>query len=110
MDITAYSYVIVVAALGMGIVFVFLWMLSGLMTLIRRVFSDGPGQTTRIESPSELDAGAPPLAYQGNNWIVASVVAYLEAEQLDQASDPGPWVSGRSHHEDPWMTATRRES
>jgi len=110
MDIDSYGYVILVAALGMGIVFVFLWFLSGLMSLIKRVFGDSDVPRKVVDKIEPVLADAAPLAYRGHNWLIAAAVAYLEAEQFDQSSDPAPWVSARAHHEDPWLVApSRRE-
>ncbi len=108
MDIESYGYVVLVAGLGMAIVFVFLWFLSGLMSLIKIVFGGEDRGPLQQKQESVAPNGAPPVAYRGKNWVIAAAVAFLEAEQLDQSSDPGPWTSGRAHHEDPWLTAPSR--
>ncbi len=108
MDIESYGYVVLVAGLGMTIVFLFLWFLSGLMSLIKILFGDREGSPQPQEQELVAPGEAPPVAYRGKNWVIAAAVAFLEAEQLDQSSDPGPWTSGRAHHEDPWLTAPSR--
>ncbi len=111
MDIDSYGYVVLVAGLGMAIVFLFLWFLSGLMSLITKLFGDRERNPQRREQESAAPNGATPIAYRGKNWVIAAAVAFLEAEHLDHSSDPGPWVSGRAHHEDPWLSApSRRET
>lgn len=108
MDINSYGYVILVAGLGMAIVFLFLWLLSGLMSLIKIVFG-GEGRVPRQQKQESVALNeAVPVAYRGKNWVIAAAVAFLEAEALDQSSDPTPWTSGRAHHEDPWLTAPSR--
>ena len=108
MNTSAFIYVILVAALGMGIVFLFLWFLSGVMSLIKRVFGEREQLPRPVKNEALQTLGEAPIAYRGNNWLIAAVAAYLEAEQLDQSSDPGPWITGRAHHEDPWLSAPSR--
>ena len=100
MDISAYGYVIIAAVLGMAIVFLFLWFLSGLMSLIRRVFSE--------REPAGAPSGGAAIPEEADRWLVAAAVAFLEAEERDRAPDPTPWVAGRAHHEDPWLSAPSR--
>ena len=107
MDIGSYGYVLLVAALGMAIVFLFLWFLSGLMSLIKRLFDDGPARTRRKTEAQDTPLQSTPVAFRGNNWLVAAATAFLEAELLDQSSDPGPWVRNRPR-EGPWLSAPRR--
>ena len=112
MNTEPYTYVILVALVGMAIVFVFLTILSLLMTAIRAAFHERAGAPapTAEESAKKGDADEVPLQYQGNRWLIAAVAAYLDLEELDSRSDPAPWVAGRSLQTDPWLTAPRRNS
>ena len=113
MNTQSYGYVILVALIGMGIVFVFLTILSLLMTAIQSVFRerDGAQATPLSAAPEDSESDElVPVQYRGNRWLIAAVAAYLDLEELDSRSDPSPWVSGRSVHTDPWLTAPRRDS
>ena len=101
------TYTLIVALIGMLIVFVFLLLLSLLMVATKRALQDrsqesatasdvsalrskaaGPGAgRSRDEVPSaEAPRGAPP-------WLMAAVVAFVLAEQ--EAHSAMPWIQGR---------------
>ena len=106
MDIDSYGYVVLVAGLGMAIVFLFLWFLSGLMSLIQVMFG---GRERNLGDPESALAVHKPTtrsARQERVWVIAAAAAFLEAERTDKKSVPGPWVSGRANHADPWLSAT----
>lgn len=109
MNSEAYGYVVLVAILGMSIVFLFLWFLSGIMSAIKLIFGvrEHPG-TAGVTTTDEPARGL--AKHDDQTWIIATVTAFLDAEERERASDPGPWIAGRPAHGDPWLTApTRRE-
>jgi len=91
LEIQSFSYVILVAILGMGIVFVFLWFLSGLMTFLRSSL----GRTRNEPGPSAAGAaGSIGTAKSGvPGWIIAAVVAFTELESSEAAPVASPWVA-----------------
>jgi hypothetical protein len=101
------TYTLIVALIGMLIVFTFLLLLSLLMAATKRALKDrtqenatasdvsalrskagSPDATIPPENPTpeEASKGAPP-------WLMAAVVAFVLAEQ--EAHSAGPWIQGR---------------
>ena len=102
MNIEHYAYVLVVAGIGMGIVFVFLSILSLLMSAIRMAFRERRNNSQ--PSPSGVPASTTPVVSGApTGWLVAAVAAYLQIEKSGRTPDPKPWVVGRTPQTDPWL-------
>jgi Na+-transporting methylmalonyl-CoA/oxaloacetate decarboxylase gamma subunit len=108
-NVENFSYVLVVAALGMAVVFLFLWFLSGLMTLIRRMFGERTTSGKVERKAAGADAHGSTDGGAQSEWILAAAVAFLEAEAADAKADPSAWVSGRESGTNPWIAATERQ-
>ncbi len=67
---------LVVAVLGMGVVFVFLVFLSAMMAALTAAFGRGNTSQDAREEPAPEPAGA-----GGLGWIAAATAAYLAAER-----------------------------
>ena len=99
MSIEHYGYVILVAVIGMAIVFAFLAILSLLMSAIRAIFgreqrpAENPSNTSPVpETPAVVET-AP-------TWLLAAAVAIVGLEKARQRPDPLPWVSDRGRRAD----------
>ena len=81
------SFALLASLVGIGIVFVFLTMLSVLMVLIRELDRIGP---VRAERParSHVSPGIPRLPV----WAIAGVAAYLEAERDAEQASASVWT------------------
>jgi Na+-transporting methylmalonyl-CoA/oxaloacetate decarboxylase gamma subunit len=96
-------YALIVAVVGMAIVFIFLAFLSVLMAVITRILGDRP--VPPEEQPAEggqkpKSAGNAP---QGTPvWVYAAAAAYLDLEDRGSASSKA-WVATRSHGTDAWI-------
>jgi sodium pump decarboxylase gamma subunit len=94
-----YGYVILVAVIGMAIVFAFLAILSLLMSAIRAVFG-------REHRPAEAPSNASPVPETAAvietapTWLLAAAVALIELEKARPRPDPLPWVSDRGRRAD----------
>ena len=97
---------IIVAVIGISVVFLFLAILSALMVAIRGADHLLPGAMRRGgASASPLTAGgedsvAPQHALY--DWVIAAAVAYLELEDRDALPDAAPWTASRPPQNDPW--------
>ena len=105
MSIENYGYVILVAVIGMAIVFAFLAVLSLLMSVIRAVFGREPRapETPSNPSPAPETAAAETFAPEtaaaadkAPTWVLAAAVAFVELEKVRLRPDPLPWVCSRS--------------
>ena len=109
MNIEAYSYSILTAFLGMGIVFSFLAFLCVFMIFLKKVI-DKPksekkssGETAdKIKIPSAVTSASP---NDDNTWIMAAVAAYLEEESLPVSAMA--WIPSASEKQEPWVTVPR---
>ena len=97
------NYTLVVAVVGLVIVFVFLAFLSVLMTVITRILGDRP--KTPEDHPAETDGekesktgGTPGAAL----WVYAAAAAYLDLEDRGSASSRA-WVATRNEGTDAWI-------
>lgn len=86
----SFSYVLLTAGIGMGLVFFFLAFLSLLMIVIRIVFDRVPQDNTKIVTgPSTGSAPDPP------SWAIVAAVAYLMEEENDSIPQAKHWVEVR---------------
>lgn len=108
MNVEAYSYVVVAALVGMGVVFFFLIILSLLMVVIRFFFdrpaadraagrwSSAGGRTGDVPSGDTAvgtSGGANVTDSHGvPRWAVAGALAYLAAEEREYAPRSGGWT------------------
>lgn len=105
-----FMYTVKVALLGIGVVFVSLWALSLLMSLIKRLFA---GES---EMGPRREPAAPPVASQEEKadsfgalppWVIAGSVAFLIEEELEDSRSAVPWTGSRSGGYDPWLHGRR---
>lgn len=96
MQVESYTYTVLAAAMGMAIVFLFLWFLSGVMTILRRSMDRSPEAEAKPRTEEQTTARDD----ETSEWIVAAVVAFLDAEARDAAPEAAPWVNTRWHRED----------
>ena len=99
MSIEHYGYVILVAVIGMAIVFAFLAILSLLMSAIRAVVGRErpPAETPNNTSPVPE---TPAVIETAPTWLLAAAAALVELENARQRPDPLPWVSDRGRRAD----------
>jgi Na+-transporting methylmalonyl-CoA/oxaloacetate decarboxylase gamma subunit len=96
------SYTLIVAVVGMAIVFVFLAVLSVLMTVTTRIRGDRP--KTPEDEPAEADKRSRPGSGGAHGtplWVYAAAAAYLDLENRGSASSKA-WVATRSEGTDAW--------
>jgi Na+-transporting methylmalonyl-CoA/oxaloacetate decarboxylase gamma subunit len=107
-NVEAYSYVVVAALVGMGVVFFFLIILSVLMVVIRFFFDRSAGDRAAARRSSAADrtggglSGDAVAAGSGGadvtdshgvpRWAVAGALAYLAAEEREYAPRSGGWT------------------
>lgn len=110
-----FMYTVKVALLGIGVVFVSLWALSMLMSVIKRLFDKDPekkkrplggGRSVAAEGSGAAagGAGAPtdgeaPLP----SWVIPAAAAFLMEEELEASRSAEPWTKSRSGGYDPWL-------
>lgn len=101
------NYTVIVALIGMLIVFVFLLLLSLLMIATKRALQDRSQESATASDVSALRTkagGASGAPHQGAltateapkgapPWLMAAVVAFVLAEQ--EAHSATPWIQGR---------------
>ena len=107
MNVEAYSYVVVAALVGMGVVFFFLIVLSVLMVVIRFFFDRPAGDkpASPRSSTEKTGVGAAGSTAGGTTggadvtdsggvprWAVAGALAYLATEEREYAPRSGEWT------------------
>ena len=107
MNVEAYSYVVVAALVGMGVVILFLIVLSVLMVVIRfffdrptggrrasaRLSAEKTGVGARQDIIGTVTGGADVTDSRGvPRWAVAGALAYLAAEEREYAPRSGGWT------------------
>lgn len=113
MNVEAFGYAVLSTAVGMGIVFFFLIVLSILMTVIRRLFDDGgvfahpDSAAPRRGDPAPADgstggdggevakpSGSPADELVGGvpRWVIAGAIAYLSEEEREYRPRAGAWA------------------
>lgn len=90
MSIESFSYTLLTAGVGMGLVFLFLGALSLLMLVIRIAFDRKPrtAADTANGSASRSTPETPP-------WAIVAAVAYLMEEANDSIPHAQHWVDAR---------------
>ncbi len=103
------SYSVVVAILGMAVVFGFLWFLSVLMSTIKAMFGERPQRDDpeRAESPSTPKRPATESVDGVPQWVLAAVAAYVIEEELDAQRSAEAWIPDPSAFPDAWTAAPR---
>ena len=109
------SFSVLAAILGMGVVFVFLGILSVFMAVINRVFGDQPAENQSAGDPkhdgrpgsgNKPDQGADGSihAEQGvvPRWVIAAAVAFLMEEDLDFQRSAAAWQPSSGRESDGW--------
>tara|TARA_B100000614_G_scaffold201272_1_gene182555 strand:+ start:324 stop:641 length:318 start_codon:yes stop_codon:yes gene_type:complete len=99
-NVESYGYVVLTAAVGMGIVFLFLIILSLLMVVIRGVFGERPrptaaaatGGETAATTDSSAERPADTVEQGVPRWVIAGALAYLAEEERDYAPQSQQWT------------------
>jgi hypothetical protein len=106
MNIELYSYSVMASILGIVIVFVSLLGLSLLMVLLKVLFQDREKPSAPAKVSSKPDAapaaGAGSRPEEGQEWIMAAVVAFLMEEDTPPPS-AAAWGRRSTEVLDPWM-------
>lgn len=94
MNIEVFGYSVLSAVLGMAIVFTFLWLLSVMMSVIKRSFGEKP---QRDDSSSASAQEIRPVRMEAHaaaesDWVIAAVAAFLMEEALDSRRSALAWV------------------
>ncbi len=99
MNVESYSYVLVTAVVGMGVVFFFLVFLSVMMHVIRRIFdTPAPGvkagrTAARSGGTEETETGGDSVDSHGiPHWVVAGALAYILVEEQEYTPHAGIWT------------------
>ena len=104
MNTETMMYTVKVAILGLGVVFLSLWALSILMSLIKKAFDPERSKIAAGDKnadlsaaqESDVDGEVPP-------WVISGVVAYLIEEELEVSRSAEPWKSSDQARIDPWF-------
>ena len=119
------SFSLLAAALGMGVVFLFLGILSVLMAAIKRFFGDGEsspqsavassGGPTASNGPNSASAvgdhngagsGVDPAGVP--DWVMAAVVAFVMEEQNEFQRTASAWLPEPGRGSDAWALPGKR--
>ncbi|TVR03695.1 MAG: hypothetical protein EA403_06565 [Spirochaetaceae bacterium] len=119
-----FSFSLLAAGLGMGVVFLFLGILSVLMTAIKRLFGEAdsaPNSTAAAggkksaggaqsgagdQRASEGPAGSDPAGLP--DWVTAAVVAFVMEEQNEFQRSASAWQPEPGRGRDAWALPGKR--
>ena len=85
-----FGYSVVSALFGMVVVFLFLWVLSVLMSAIKLILKDRPKR--EVSPPIEVPKGTVATDGDDTDWIVAATAAFLLEEELEAQRSAQAWV------------------
>ena len=106
MNSELYTFSILAAILGMGVVFLFLGILSFLMSAIKTVFGEKPARE-RSTAASQQQSAAAEQADCDAEWVIAAAAAYLIEEELDARRSAAAWKPRAERAADAWLTMPR---
>jgi len=96
MNIEVFGYSVLSAVLGMAIVFSFLWLLSVMMSIIKRSFGEKPQRDDSSSSTASAQEIRPVRmeahAATESDWVIAAVAAFLMEEAMDSRRSALAWV------------------
>ena len=87
----SFEYSLLTAALGMGLVFLFLGVLSALMVVIRTIF-DRRRRSANTESGENVDRRDSIVV---PDWAIAAAIVYLLQEESEVVPNAEGWVYAR---------------
>ncbi len=113
------SFSLLAAGLGMGVVFLFLGILSVLMTAIKRLFGEGEAATKPAvvggkESTAGTQSAAGAEGAKGSDrgglpdWVMAAAVAYVMEEQHEFRRSAIAWQPEPGRGRDAWALPGKR--
>lgn len=111
------SFSLLAAALGMGVVFLFLGILSVLMAAIKRVFGEGDSVPKgNAAAGNEPRAGAAQQRAGGGatdsgglpDWVMAAAVAFVMEEQHEFQRSASAWQPHPGPGRDAWALPGKR--
>jgi len=110
MNPEVFRYSILVAVLGMSIVFSALVLLSLMMVAIKGVFGErttsGAGARQRSEA-RVVQGNTPTQTGETERWLVAAAVAFLSEEALESHRSAEAWRPAQGESIDPWVNLPR---
>ncbi len=124
MNVESYRYTLIVVALGMGVVFAFLWFLSAFMSFTRKLLKDNGDGERRVEpqtiatasgslARAQVSSGrapdarttAAPTGAGAPRWVIAAAAAFVLLEEYDALRTAEAWRA--SSAADPWIDHPR---
>jgi len=116
MNVESFSYTVITAILGMSVVFVFLWVLSLLMSGIKLAFGEKPqknGSAGNAAITADIrtgprTGGSTVLSETGvPGWVLAAVATYLIEEELESQRSAEAWAPRPIASTEPWVALPR---
>lgn len=109
MDIEVYSHTVRSAILGMIIVFSFLGFLCVMMVVIKKIFDKPAKGAEKIQAtPVVAPAVAADTSADNDSWVVATVVAFLEQEDIPVSAMS--WLPPSGEKQDPWVSIPKLQN
>ena len=106
MNSELFTFSILAAILGMAVVFLFLGILSFLMSAIKAIFGERPARERSTVASQQQGAAAEPADSEAD-WVIAAAAAYLIDEELDARRSAAAWKPRVQQAADAWLTMPR---
>jgi len=112
MNVETFSYTVITAILGMSVVFVFLWVLSLLMSGIKLAFGEKPQKngavgSTIVGADARTSGSTLPSKAGVPGWVLAAVATYLIEEELESQRSAEAWAPRPIASTEPWVALPR---
>jgi len=108
MNPEVFRYSILVAVLGMSIVFTALILLSLMMVAIKSAFGERQAAGSAPRSEARVVQGnSPTQTGKDMRWLVAAAVAFLSEEALESHRSAEAWHPAQGESTDPWVNQPR---
>ncbi|TVQ36645.1 MAG: hypothetical protein EA384_13885 [Spirochaetaceae bacterium] len=108
MNSELFSFSILAAILGMGVVFLFLGILSFLMHAIKVLFGEKPAaQSAGRRIGEDGNRSGSQHGESPEEWVVAAAAAFLIEEELDSKRSAAAWQPQAGPAVDSWLSMPR---